>query len=120
MEEQDTFGCPKDKCNYIPRKSPRVDGACSGPTGCESHTTKELCLTTETSCKWNPNDSAYCGYNRTIKKTLGGGTTNLDTFTLADDENNVCRKITNPSENEPKNSESDQIIKSNVFTFPWI
>ena len=97
MQEQDTFGCPKDKCNYIPRKSERVDGNCSGAGGCESYIMKEQCLNVEDlGCIWNPNDSAYCGYNRSIKKTLGGGT-NLNDFTLYD-KNDVCRKVTNPSE----------------------
>tara|TARA_B100000579_G_scaffold246152_1_gene202107 strand:+ start:4577 stop:12769 length:8193 start_codon:yes stop_codon:yes gene_type:complete len=98
--EPDTFGCPKDRCDYTPRRSTRVDGICvhenrDSSQGCEAYSSVETCIN-EPTCKWEPNDSAYCGYNRSIKAILGDRE-NIDDV-VGDMSDDICKQITQPSE----------------------
>ena len=96
-KEKDTFGCPSDKCTYTPIKKERENGACTGGTTCSSHS-KDACLTA-TSCDWEPNDDAFCGYHRYFEEKITSDATvdKIDELTEAADDT-YCKGITNPSE----------------------
>tara|TARA_B100000214_G_scaffold78253_2_gene52815 strand:- start:382 stop:9072 length:8691 start_codon:yes stop_codon:yes gene_type:complete len=95
LKEKDTFGCPKDKCNYTQVKKTRENGECS-PTGsdniineatgqkCGDLSTKDICLTYP-NCRWGPKDEEHCGLKRLFYQDLQ----------VSDEK---CKSIQDPSE----------------------
>ena len=83
LTEQETFGCPKNKCKYVPEKKTIEKGNCVDSDGksdnsdcgnitCGNNTNYEECTipSHEGCCIWKSNDEGYCGYNRIIEEYL--------------------------------------------------
>ena len=99
LKEKETFGCPKDKCNYTQVKKTRENGECS-PTGsdniineatgqkCGDLSTRDICLTYP-NCRWEPKDEEHCGLKRLFYQDLQ----------VSDEK---CKSIQAPSEENCK------------------